>query len=177
MKKIFYLLVIFLISIACGNSEKSSAEKKENTSAKTSNQSPCELLSESEIKKALSIPADTETDIKDKDRPFPSCFYKWESITWPYEVMNGYMADYAAELSIILVTDMNKEKYEQAVSYYENGETINDIGDMATYGEKQSQITFLSKGNLVHVHCKTSPDAASNKEKAIKIAKLIVKKL
>lgn len=177
MKKIIYLLAIFLISIACGNSEKSSSEKKENATAKTSDQSPCELLSESEIKKALSIPADTETDIKEKDRPFPSCFYKWESITWPYEVMNGYMADYAAEMSIILVTDMNKEKYEQSISYYKDGETINDIGDMATWGEKQSQVTFLYKGKLIHVHCKTSPDAASNKDKTIKIAKLIVKKL
>ncbi|SRX55403.1 hypothetical protein [Aequorivita sp. CIP111184] len=179
MKRILVLLPLFILTIACGNSEKSNSEESliDNivpASSKVAEQSPCELLSESEIKDALSIPADTETTVKEKNITYPSCFYKWESITWPYEVMKGHMADYTAEMSIVLVTGMNKKNYETAVSYYKDGKVIKDVGDMARWDEKKTQITFLYKGYLIHVHTKTSADAASNKVKTIKVAKLIV---
>lgn len=176
------LIPILIFIVSCGNSEKSTSEeslreKITPTSTKATGQNPCELLSETEIKNALSIPADAETTINEKNTTFPSCFYKWKSITWPYEVMNGYMAEYAAEMSIVLVTDVDKEKYKTAVSYYKDGEMIDGVGDMATWSEKMAQITFLYKGNLIHVHARTSADAASNKVKTIKVAKQIVEKL
>lgn len=182
MKRSLLIIPIFIFMTACGNSEKSNSEeslreKIAPTSAKVTGQSPCELLSESEIKEALSIPADAETTVKEKNTTYPSCFYKWESITWPYEVMKGHMADYPAEMSIVLVTGMNKKSYETATSYYKDGEVVDGVGDMAMWTKKMTQLTFLYKGNLIHVHSKTSADAASNKANTLKVAKLIVGKL
>lgn len=177
MKNSFFLFAILLSVFACGNSEKSNSDKTQDSSNKPLSQSPCELLSETEIKNALSIPTETETSMKEKNTTFPSCFYKWESITWPYEVMNGHMADYAAEMSIVQVTKIKEAQYETSVSYYKDGETIDGIGDMATWSVKKTQLTFLYKGNLIHVHAKTSADTASNKTKALNIAKLIIDKL
>ncbi|MCM4169393.1 hypothetical protein KCTC52924_00426 [Arenibacter antarcticus] len=177
MKKTLLLFVILLSILSCGNSEKSSTEKKGKSLSKSTAQSPCELLTETEIKKALSIPVDTKTSMKDKSTNFPSCFYKWESITWPYKVIGNQMAEYHAELSIVLVANVNKEQYETSVSFYKDGEEEAGIGDMATWSKKRSQLTSLYKGKLFHVHARTSADAASNKAKAIHLAKLIVKKL
>ncbi|EGV42356.1 hypothetical protein BZARG_2560 [Bizionia argentinensis JUB59] len=172
MKKLIFLLVTIIGTIACGNSE-----KKNSTSGKSAALSPCEILTEAEIKNALSIPAETETTMNEKNTTYPSCYYKWKSITWEYEVMPGHMADYSAELSIVMVDHVNKEKYETSISFYKDGQAENGIGDMATWGEKKTQLTFLHNGTLFHVHCRTSNDATSNKVKTIKIAKLIINKL
>lgn len=177
MKKAILLLAIFIGTIACGNSEKSASEKRESSAAKDMDISPCELLTETEIKNALAIPAEAETSMTEKNTTYPSCYYKWKSITWEYEVMAGHMADYPAEMSIVLITDANKRKYESAINYYKDGQTENGLGDMATWSDKKNQITFLSKGKLVHVHARTSSDAASNKTKTIKVAKLIAEEL
>lgn len=169
---IAFLLIVFLIGtgISCKN-------QKENTSSKSDTQSPCELLTETEIKTALAIPEKTETSMEEKSTTYPSCFYEWESITWPYEITGGRTAEHPAEMSIVMVNNINKEQYETSVSYYKDGEAVNGIGDMATWTEKMSQLSFLYKGKLIHVHVKTSADVASNKEKSIKMAKLIANKL
>lgn len=190
MKKLILILPIFIFTIACGNSEKSNAEKssvdesiveessieKEVISTKKTDLSPCKLLTEAEIKTALSIPADAETSIKEKNTTFPVCIYKWESITFPIE-KHGLTIDYPAELNIVLVQDANKKMYEKSVSYYKDGKPENGVGDMATWSEKRHQITFLAKGMLIHVNSRISDDSASNKTNAIKIANMIIDKL
>lgn len=177
MKRLLVILAISMFTIACGNSEKSSSEKGESSAAKPMDISPCELLTEAEIKNTLSIPTEAETSMTEKNTTYPSCYYKWKSITWEYEVMAGHMGDYPAELSIVMLTDANKKKYETAVSYYKDGQKENGIGEMAMWSEKKTQLTFLSDGMLIHVHARTSADAASNKTKTIKVAKLIAEKL
>lgn len=174
MKKSLILLVIFIGTIACGNSEKSSSEQIKQ--ANDTNLSPCDLLTEAEIKSALSIPTEAETSMNEKNRPYPSCFYKWESITWPKE-SHGLTIDYPAELSIVQVTNATKANYEASIKVYKDGIKENGIGEMATWGERMTQLTFLSKGKLIHVHSRTSADAASNKVKIINLAKQIEKNL
>ena len=177
MKKPIILLVIFMFTLACGNSEKSSTEKKEQSSVKGIGLSPCELLTEAEIKSALSIPAETVTSMNEKNTTYPSCFYKWKSITWPVKSMGDLSFDYPAEMSIVLLTNANKEMYEASIKFYKDGQIENGVGKMATWSEKSTQLTFLAKGKLIHVHSRTSADGVANKIKTIKIAKMIVEKL
>jgi len=187
MKKSLFLLPIFIFILACGNSEKSNSEKmntedsteepKEQPSAKGVDVSPCELLSETEIKEALSIPADAETTMKEKSTTFPICMYEWKSITFPVKSVGDRIVDFPAELNIVLVKSANKKMYETSVSYYKDGQAESGVGDMATYSEKRNQITFLANGKLIHVNVRTTKDAASNKAKAINIAKMVIDKL
>lgn len=172
MRKSFVVLAILMFTIACGNSD-----KKKNSSSNDIEMSPCDLLTESEIKSALSIPAETVTTMSEKNTTYPICLYKWESITWPVKSFGDHTIDYPAEMSIVLLTNANKEMYETSIEFYENGQSENGVGDMATWSEKKTQITFLSKGMLIHVSSRTSVDAVSNKTKTIKVAKLIVDKL
>ena len=182
MSKFLLLFTVFIFTIACKNSEKSNSEdaireKVEPASAQQTEQNPCTLLSHLEIKQALSIPEEAQTSMEEKNTTYPSCYYKWKSITWPYEVMKGHMADYTAEMSIVWVTDMTPDNYNTAVSYFKDGEEITGIGEMATWDEKKTQLTFLYNGNLMHVHARTSANAASNKAKALNVAELLVSKL
>ena len=180
MKKTIVFFVIVLAVLACKNSEKTSTEEMQEvkmTAHSKVDQSPCNVLTDAEIKKALAIPADVETNTIKESTPYPVCYYKWESITFPYEVFNGRMADHPAELSIVWAVHVNKKLYEQSISVYKDPEKINYVGEMATWSKKMGQITFLKEGNLIHVKAETSADEDSNKSKTIKIAKLFAEKL
>ncbi|WP_339696826.1 hypothetical protein [uncultured Marixanthomonas sp.] len=177
MKKTLVLLAILTYTFACKNSEKSSAEEIDANSHTSIEQSPCEVLSDIEIKIALAIPANAETSKVKESTQYPVCYYKWESITFPYEVFNGRMADHPAEMSIVWAINVNKKLYQQSIAVYKDGETINNVGEMATWSQKMGQITFLKDGNLIHIKAETSANAASNKAKSLKVAKLFAEKL
>ncbi|MGO3182667.1 MAG: hypothetical protein ACTIJ9_07530 [Aequorivita sp.] len=182
MKKLFLLITIIFLTISCGNSEKSK-DGSSSSIVKTEIDSPCELLSESEIKDALSIPADAATTMEEKDRPFPMCKYKWESVPFsgtvnlPGIVKTKKSIEQPAEMYITMIKDISKKQYEQSVSFYDDAESQDGIGDIATWSAKKHQVTFLADGHLIHVYLRTSADEAVNKEQVIKVAKLISNKL
>jgi hypothetical protein len=142
--------------------------------------SPCNLISEKEIKRLFSIPENVETEIENTLRTYPTCFYKWESIKFSETKKfgnNEISIDYPTELTIVLVKNATEKSYEASIKAYRDGQSQNGIGEMATWGGQMSQITFLSHGYLIHVHAKKSAIETENKEIAIKIAELIINKL
>ncbi|WP_026450332.1 hypothetical protein [Aequorivita capsosiphonis] len=178
MKRSLLLFTIFILNISCGNSEKS----KEGISSsifKSEIDSPCEILSESEIKDALGIPADAETTMEEKERTFPMCKYKWESVPFsgtvelPGIVKTKKSISQPKEMYITMLKDMTDKQFEQATSYYKDGVSLEGIGEMAKWSAKKRQVTFLADGYLVHVYLRTSSDEAVNKDEVIKMAKLI----
>ena len=178
MKRSFLLITVFILTISCGNSEKS--KNGSSSIFKSEIDSPCEILSEAEIKEALSIPADAETTMTERDRSYLMCKYRWESVTFQGTV--NYMdtkrtVSYPADMNITMVKDASKEMYEKSISFYEDAETQNGIGEMAVWSAKQRQISFLSDGYLFHIYLVTSADAGVNKEQVFKIAKLIDSKI
>lgn len=190
MKKVLLLIIVFIFTIACGNSENSKTENTETdaivaektaASAVVKNaSSPCEFVSESKIKEVLDIPADAPTEIKDEMRTYPTCFYKWESeIYIRKQMISGRELDleYPAEVVIVLVKDASKEMFGISSKVYKDGEEQNGIGQMAVWGSQMSQLTFLAKGTMIHLNVKVTGDAAANKAKALKLAGLIIDKL
>lgn len=179
MKRSILLITIFILTISCGNKEKS---KDGNSSSifKTEINSPCEILSEAEIKKALSIPEDAATTMKEVDRLYNMCKYKWETVTFSKDMSVGKTTkavDFESEMNITVAKDISKEDYEKSISFYDDAVNQDAIGEMATWSAKKRQVTFLSDGNLIHVYLRTSADEAVNKQNVIKVAKLISDKL
>lgn len=185
MKKYLWIILVFSLAIACGNAENKVLDntKKEQAGADllgVSEKSPCELLSEADIKKQFSLPDDAKAEIKDVVRTYPTCFYEWESITVPkVKVMSGteLTLDYPSEISLVLVAKANQTMFESATKAYKDGEQLGGIGDMAMWGNQMSQLTFLAKGNMMHLHVMMSVDDTENKENAIVLAKKIISKL
>lgn len=170
MKNLLFVLTVFILLSSCGKDD--STTKKEK--------SPCSLLSEAEIKEILSLPENAPTTMEDEELTYPTCSYKWETITYEGQInISGQTITYDEpySLMIVLVADANKSMYERSIVVYKDAEKIADLGEMATWGESMSQVSFLSNGSLVHLHLKISGKNSENKNKAIELAKLVAERL
>lgn len=192
MKKVLLLITVCIFAMACGNSETS---KVENTQTETeaiitekaaapaateSAATPCSFVTETKIKEVLGLPADATTEMKDVMRTYPTCFYKWESVKFSKKRSIGgreVSLDYPAEVTIVLVKNATEKMFGTSTSVYKDGVPQDGIGDMATWGATMSQLSFLAKGTMIHLHVKVSGDAAANKAKASELAALIIEKL
>lgn len=174
MKNLFFLFTIFSFAISCGKSDNDSVKSKGKVG------SPCEIVSENEIKSVLEFPSDAATSISEDKTSFPICSYKWEDVTFTYilEIANTQTEiEQAAEVDIVLVKDGNKAKYEASIKVYDDGQVQDGVGEMAMWSDQKHQITFLSKGYLIHTRVRISDDESVNKVKAIALAKMMVGKL
>jgi len=184
MKKILFIIILSA-TIGCGNNNSTPSNDQETPEAKVSTaneieKSPCELVSESDIKNLFSIPENVTTDINNTVRTYPTCFYKWKTIQFSEtkKIGNSEVSiNYPTEMSIVLVKDATEKMYETSIKVYKDGATENGIGDMATWGGKMSQLTFLSNGYMIHLFVKKSAIESENKEIANKIAALITEQL
>ena len=192
MKKVLLLITACIFAIACGNSETSKGENTQTeTEAKITEKAaapavtesaatPCSLVAEAKIKEVLGLPADATTEMKDVMRTYPTCFYKWETIAFSTKRNIGgqeVSLDFPAEAAIILVKDATEKMFGISTKVYKDGVAIDGLGDMAIWGATMSQLTFLAKGTMIHLHVKVSGDASSIKEKAVALAALIIEKL
>ncbi len=190
MKKSLLLIVCCIFAIACGNSETSKAEstqteaittEKDAAPAKTeSASSPCSFVTEEKIKVVLGIPADDLAEIKDVMRTYPTCFYKWKTTAFSTKKSvagQEVILNYPAEASIVLVKDATDKMFGISTKVYRDGVSVDGVGDMAMWGSTLSQLTFLAKGTMIHLHVRTSDNAETNKAKAVELAALIIEKL
>lgn len=190
MKKAILLITACIFAIACGNSETSKSENSQTEAVTTEKEaisstnesatSPCGFVSEAKIKEVLALPTDAIAEIKDVKRTYPTCFYKWDTVAFTKTQTIGGQEinlDYPAEATIVLVKNANKKMFEMSTKVYKDGESQNGIGDMAIWGSKMSQLTFLAKGTMIHLQVRVTKDAAANKAKAVALAALIIEKL
>ncbi|WP_157429266.1 hypothetical protein [Aequorivita sublithincola] len=190
MKKSLLLIVACIFAIACGNSETSKAESTQTEAITNEKEaapeviesasSPCGFVTEEKIKEILGIPADDLAEIKDVVRTYPTCFYKWKTTAFTTKKTvagQEISLNYPAEASIVLVENANEKMFGISTKVYKDGVTVDGIGDMATWGSRMSQLTFLAKGTMIHLHVRISDDAAANKVKAVALAALIIEKL
>ncbi|SRX54327.1 hypothetical protein [Aequorivita sp. CIP111184] len=190
MKKSLLLIACCIFAIACGNSETSKAETTQTEAITNEKEaapeliesasSPCSFLTEEKIKEVLGIPADDLAEIKDVMRTYPTCFYKWKTTAFSTTKSiagQEVILNYPAEASIVLVKDATDKMFETSTKVYRDGVTVDGVGDMAMWGSTLSQLTFLAKGTMIHLHVRISDDAEANKEKARELAALIIQKL
>lgn len=174
MKKTLLIIYIFVFTLACNNSD----NDKDKTSKDV--KEVCALVTEAEIKGILGIPEEAASEIEEADPTYPTCFYTWESVTF-IKIMNIAGTDlelpYPAKATLVSVKNANETMYNASIKVYKEAETVSGIGDMATWGPNLSQLTFVAKGHMMHVNVQVSADTPDNKEKAIKLAKLIIERL
>lgn len=182
MKRLFSLTALLFCITACNNSSDANNSDKKTTTA-TAIDSPCEILSEKEIKNALNFSADLETDREEKDITYPMCKYKWEEASFDFTMdMPGpgnrtKTVDHPAEMYVTLVKDISEKQYKQSISVYDDGVKQDDIGELATWSAKKRQVTFLKNGYLIHVYLRVSEDEETNKKQVLKMAKLYSEKV
>lgn len=185
--KINILMAITLLFVlACNNKENKSntnqvavADKDKKAETPSSIDSPCELISLEDIK-TMFVTADFPIETEDKVLTYPTCIYKWEDgqvfsvrkiadqelkLTMPSEVL------------IVMVKGCTEDMYKRSTKVYKQPQEIPNLGDMAVWDSRMSQLSFLSQGYMFHVHVKVSNDDQGNMKKAIEVSNVIASKL
>ena len=184
MKNFLFITILFLF-LFCENNKSNPTDEQESYKANVSAASgveisPCDLVSETAVKKLLSIPENIPSDIDNTVRTYPTCFYKWETVKFTQTKKFGgkdVSIDYPTEMTIVLVKNATEKMFETSTKVYKDGQVQNGIGDRAIWGGKMSQLTFLSDGYMIHLHVRMSSNEVDNQEIATKIAVLIIESL
>lgn len=185
MKKITTIAALLFLIVSCGevesNKETATNENSKEVStsaAVVSFNSPCELISEEEVKSVFAIPTDLAIKFEDRVLTYPTCSFEWEDgkVQMKMESL-GMEIDIPSELMVVMAKNSNDKMFETSTKVYKDGVPINGVGDMAAWGESMLQLSFLSNGYMFHVHLKAFNDAEANKAKAIEIAHLLIEKL
>tara|TARA_R110000868_G_scaffold108065_1_gene295349 strand:- start:78565 stop:79134 length:570 start_codon:yes stop_codon:yes gene_type:complete len=182
----FLIPITLLLVMACNNKEKKSTTtldaavdkaKKEITSS--SFDSPCELIGLADIKNIFAV-AEVPIETEDKVLTFPTCIYKWEDgQVFSIKEMAGQQLKMGrpSEVLIVMVKGCTEDMYNRSTKVYKQPQVVPDLGEMAVWDSRMSQLSFLSHSLMFHVHVKVSNDDQSNMEKAIEISNLIATKL
>ena len=186
-KKVLTLALLPLFLLACNSNESASnsatsENQVENKQAEetTGPESPCELISEADVRSLFAIPDEIQIEVKDRVLTYPTCTYIWkdEKVTKIIQAGPKEMhIKMASELMIVMVKDAGESMYNTSIKVYKDIESVENVGEMASWGTEMAQLTFLAKGYMFHVHVKASDDDMDNKAKAIEVARLIIGKL
>lgn len=186
-KKVFLLIALVPVLLACTSNESTasstSLEKKVETqkSAKLSGPvSPCELVPVDVVRAMFAVADDIQIEMKDRVLTYPTCSFEWEDGKVVHTMQAGtneLHINMPSEVMIVMVKDAVESMYNTSIQVYKDIETVDNIGEMASWGAKMAQLTFLSNHYMFHVHVRTSNDNEENKAKASEVAKLIIGKL
>lgn len=179
MKKIKIVLIalISFLLLTCGNKENKT--KVEVLKKTASFNSPCEFISIKEVESMFIVDMDN-IEMQQVVLTYPTCIFKWEDgkvFNQSYIGNTKIKVNLPSELLIVMAKDISDNQFNTVVKVYKDAQSINNLGEMAVWGKKMSQLSFLYKNYLFHIHVKVSNDEKINKEKAIAVAKLILKKL
>lgn len=181
MKKTVFALALSFIVLSCGNTEDNSETMQSERAASKDVyiNSPCELISAEEVKSICNVESQFEIIQEDKLYIHPTCTFKWKDKKVS-RVMTIGGSDMTIEIPskvlIVMVHNSTEEMFEQSTSIYKDGNDVS-VGENAIWGTNMSQLTFLSKGYLFHVNLNVSNDDSDNKQKAIKVAELLMGKI
>ena len=67
--------------------------------------------------------------------------------------------------------------YNRSTKVYKQPQAVPNLGDIAIWDSRMSQMSFLSQGYMFHVHVKVSNDDQGNMKKAIEVSNVIASKL
>jgi len=188
MKTIKVNSLIFLFTmlvLACNNKENKTDTPENNTTEKSTTpkkissiNSPCDLISMEEVKSMFAV----ELPIENKDvvYTYPTCIYRWEEGKFTKSVTFGgqeIKSTRPSEVLIVMVKNANEAMFKQSTTVYKQPQQISNLGSLAVWDSRISQLTILSNNYMFHVHVKVSNNDTENKEKAVEVSKLIIGKL
>jgi hypothetical protein len=75
-----------------------------------------------------------------------------------------------------MVQNANEAMFKQSTSIYKQPQEISNVGTMAIWDERMSQLTLLSNNYMFLVHVKVSNNAIENKKKLLRLPTILLKK-
>lgn len=141
--------LLVLMTMAFINCDSKQKNKKEETSV-------CNILSKDYL---LSVfPGAKNFKPFSKEKPYPSCSYRFEYNGQNYKVGFTLVKKYASEKNL-----------DKAVSYFKEKELLNGIGEKAYYIPQTGQVSLFKDQYLTHIF--VTVNEKGNKNLAVKISK------
>jgi len=188
--KLIAPVVLSLTLIACGNDEAQAdgESNEDSTNAEVSSDgtennsdSPCDLFTVREVENMFGIGENIKLTSQDEVLTHPTCTYTWEDgkVTHSQEVAGQTIESKLSSKMMIVMGKKNAidVDYNASIRVYQDAVSVSGVGKMATWSDKRAQLSFLAKGNLLHVHVRASNDSEENKAKAIEVANVIISRL
>ncbi|WP_117880025.1 hypothetical protein [Aureibaculum luteum] len=176
------LLIVWiaLLTLSCNKKENKSEESTRLNSEKVvAINSPYELISREDVKNIFNV-VEFPIDVQDKVLTQPTCIYKWEdSKVFRMKKIVNQEVKFAmpSEVLIVMVKKCTESMFKRSTSVYKQPHLIENLGDMAVWDVRMSQMTFLSNHFIFHVHVKVSNENQINLKKATEVSNLIIEKL
>src|SRR5690606_26478207 len=101
---------------------------------------------------------------------YPACVFTWPNLIvnrTTYTYGEGIIEKLPAEVKLIMIRNSDLNAYSRAIKTYSDPETIEGLGEGATWGNRLSQLTFFSTNHIFHVTVQVSDDLQTNKSVAI----------
>lgn len=160
------LILLAMAFINCDSKQKNNKEEINNIISKTGSNnedvSVCNILSKEYLIKTF--PGASNFKPFSKEKPYPSCSYRFEYKGENHKVGLTLVKKYASEKNL-----------DKAVSYFSVKEPLQNIGKKAYYIPQLGQVSLFNNNYLAHVY--VTINEKGNKNLALKITKNLIKKL
>lgn len=169
--------------VACSEPTKTDEKSEQQTASIASLKtlvSPCEIVSEKDIRTIFALDNNVEIDDNDREVTHKTCSFEWKTGKLKRsQTIGKQVVEYEVpeKVLIVLAKNVSESGFERSTSVYKEAENLEGLGKMAKWGPNMNQVSFLVDDYLFHVHVFTSDDKAENKENAIHIAKLMLERL
>ena len=90
--------------------------------------------------------------------------------------IGGQMVTYDQENTVMVVlgsTSANEQQFERSTSVYKGAVEV-DIAEKALWSDEMHQLTFMEKGNLIHINVEYFDAVEQQKTIAIELAKIAI---
>jgi hypothetical protein len=162
-----HLFFCIILLAACNTTEKKTTEVQDKSATfekPATINSPCELISLEEVKRMFAI-TEYPIELKDVVYTYPTCIFRWKDGKITTSATFGgqeIISKLPSEVLIVMVEKANEAMFKQATSIYKQPQEISNIGSLAVWDSRISQLTFLSNKYMFHVHVKASINDTEN---------------
>ncbi len=137
---------------------------------------PCDLISSEKMIQFTSLDSSQKMGVESKVLTYPTCVYRWENVlvkTKTFELGEELELELPAQVNIVLLREKNAEDYQRAIKTYVDPQEIEGVGEMAVWGDRLSQLTFLAQDHIFHVYVNVNNAIEINRQVAEEIAREI----
>ncbi|MCK9490195.1 MAG: hypothetical protein M0Q42_12545 [Xanthomonadales bacterium] len=178
---LIFLLLSCVALVACGGSDPGAAGGQAAApSGLKGLDSACGIFSEAEFRQSFSIADGMELEVSESGGSFPACNYQWgEDLVLRTIKAGGREIDIhePAKVMLVVARGVSVDNFNTSTSVYMDPEDVPGIGDMARWGGRMSQLSFLAGGDLFHINVKASSDKEENRRLAEGLAQRLLQKL